>query len=752
MTVEMDTLSALVRNSEEIRQRVEALEQANTKRYQQAERLGRLEQDVKSPPPRPAGDEQQSGTTNGSATNPSPIDHSPKLLERYVEFRTRSWQEDGKVSDWITINPNTGEKTSRPSERKLYRYDIDQEERFIFSVSKSAALYKELLAFCPPGVDGQVELSQNQLVFKDVFTLLHYKGNLEKLKIKADFELENKKSEGDNASATANPKSGGTSEDDLKRVLQEIQVFWELYRLEGHGVGHLKFAEERLEWLRKQKIIDCESVKGLFHKDELVVFRELRDEWVVAKVTSVTANDGYRFLDRVQLAVECKAIDFDGQNFRYHQYHKEISKFSGTRNITELEIYPLEYYMDQGRRTKLLKDSIDCGRRWYEMHQDFVQPTQQITSDKATQEGTEPRRPRTAVMHYSGYCETFEEDPDRDENGKGCQLDSRVIVDPSRYPNRRLRFTDDNTNPFLEDPKQLSSTKEDNPLVLCPESVLVHSLSDNQWYLVAMARLEPPVWAEKAWDRLIKPQQGEAVSTSIDRIRRLAKAHQEAKKAAQLKEDSKNNFRGKGKGLTFLLHGPPGVGKTMLAECLSEDNESPLYRINLGQLVTKKDNWESEIDEIFRQAHEWDAILLVDEAEVILAERTQENMTQSAWVADPAFISRVNLGFRIPPLNYETRRRIWEATLLQLSVADVQIKGLSHDSWPKSINEWAKKDLNGRQIRNIIHSTRLLTANSRSEEEIKKNIEDAIDDVMSFKEMVKSEQDEEEKIQLRNWS
>ncbi len=57
-------------------------------------------------------------------------------------------------------------------------------------------------------------------------------------------------------------------------------------------------------------------------------------------------------------------------------------------------------------------------------------------------------------------------------------------------------------------------------------------------------------------------------------------------------------FGGKGKGLTFLLHGPPGVGKTMLAECLSEEKERPLYRVNLGRLVSDR-QWESKIKEIF---------------------------------------------------------------------------------------------------------------------------------------------------------
>lgn len=70
----------------------------------------------------------------------------------------------------------------------------------------------------------------------------------------------------------------------------------------------------------------------------------------------------------------------------------------------------------------------------------------------------------------------------------------------------------------------------------------------------------------------------------------------------------------------------------MLAECLSEEHKKPLYRVNLGMLVADM-RWETTIEEIFRQAHFWDAILLIDEAEVVLAERTQESMHSLAWVA-----------------------------------------------------------------------------------------------------------------------
>jgi hypothetical protein len=42
---------------------------------------------------------------------------------------------------------------------------------------------------------------------------------------------------------------------------------------------------------------------------------------------------------------------------------------------------------------------------------------------------------------------------------------------------------------------------------------------------------------------------------------------------------------------------------------------------------------EAEIDRIFANALAWDAILLLDEAETIMLERTPDNILVNAWVS-----------------------------------------------------------------------------------------------------------------------
>lgn len=136
-----------------------------------------------------------------------------------------------------------------------------------------------------------------------------------------------------------------------------------------------------------------------------------------------------------------------------------------------------------------------------------------------------------------------------------------------------------------------------DPLVLCPEKALGYSLSGNDWYYVAMNKLGFPTWIQSAWECLVKSK-SKLAADSINRIQRLARAHAHDKQSRET-DRTPNDFRGRGKGLTFLPHGPPGIGKAMLAECLSGEHQRPLYRVNLRMPIFY-DSWESTTEEIFR--------------------------------------------------------------------------------------------------------------------------------------------------------
>jgi hypothetical protein len=292
------------------------------------------------------------------------------LLRTYVEFRKEAYVE-GKM-EWLEDQETEGVPSQKTTP---FRYDSHDNGRLTFSVYRSAALYDTLLEFCPPAHDSEVTVVDDRLEITGAFPLLHCRDKLKKLE-------------------------DSTPDDGIRK---ELKVMRQLYERKGH----LLHAQRRYDELLVSKKIDCESLKGLFFKDQLVVFRELRDEWAVARVKMVTTNndDDFSFsLDRnVALELECEAIDFDGKSFRNHLYRKQIDIFSGTRSITELSVYPLSYHHG---KDELIRASIVSGQIWKDLH------------DKLTKDG----QVVSQVMQYSGYCETFDDDYPEDNTGIGSEV------------------------------------------------------------------------------------------------------------------------------------------------------------------------------------------------------------------------------------------------------------------------------------------------------------------------------------------
>ena len=87
--------------------------------------------------------------------------------------------------------------------------------------------------------------------------------------------------------------------------------------------------------------------------------------------------------------------------------------------------------------------------------------------------------------------------------------------------------------------------------------------------------------------------------------------------------DSFNDVvRGKGEGSVFLLYGEPGVGKTLTAEGICEMLHKPLYTVSLGQLGSTAAALEKNLDAILTLCARWDALILLDEADIFLEKRS----------------------------------------------------------------------------------------------------------------------------------
>lgn len=280
----------------------------------------------------------------------------------------------------------------------------------------------------------------------------------------------------------------------------------------------------------------------------------------------------------------------------------------------------------------------------------------------------------------------------------------RVVVDGpgcrSMMPNvmqtmlMGIRDNDDENNKTFE--------IEDNELYMTSPFVPLFSFRQKRWLVGKVAGLSPVVFKTDVFDKLVLDDERKFIVKS-------------------LVEHSGTSFSdiigGKSGGFIFLLHGPPGVGKTLTAEATAETLQRPLYMVSVGELGTDPQQLETKLGQILELADRWNAVLLLDEADIFLEQRTDHDLERNAMVGiflrlleyfngvmflttnrvknfDRAFHSRISLALHYGEMDDNTRRKVWTNLL---TAADIKIgKG------GVNLDTLAKMPLNGRQIKNSI--------------------------------------------------
>lgn len=252
------------------------------------------------------------------------------------------------------------------------------------------------------------------------------------------------------------------------------------------------------------------------------------------------------------------------------------------------------------------------------------------------------------------------------------------------------------------------------PLVRC------FSLDTKEYVYIDCENLKDFEYDTKASERLVLPEDMKNVLTSLFNWNGT--------------EGFGDIFNDRHGGVVVLAAGKPGVGKTLTAEVYAHIMQRPLYSIDLTELGTNVAQVESSLNTIFQRVTRWNAVLLLDEADIFMAERTKEELERSAIVGvflrvldryrgtlflttnrtevlDPAFASRITVKLDYPELNADRRVKIWN---LMLEKAKIQCMG--------DINMLAELDLNGRQIRNCVRLIRIIhpAAEQLSVEELTK--------------------------------
>ncbi|RWA07793.1 hypothetical protein EKO27_g7312 [Xylaria grammica] len=275
------------------------------------------------------------------------------------------------------------------------------------------------------------------------------------------------------------------------------------------------------------------------------------------------------------------------------------------------------------------------------------------------------------------------------------------------------------------DKKRTNPTDEDD-LLLLPERVFAFVFRTRKWYSDGQEMLKEKQVREEPWQDLQLPDGHKRL------IQSLIESHSTEKSSRRVQYDL---IRGKGKGITILLHGVPGVGKTSTAECAAEAYKRPLLPITCGDLGSSPRDVEKKLDEAFQLAQLWDCVLLLDEADIFLAQRTESDITRNALVSvflrvleyyegilflttnrvgvfDEAFKSRIHLPLYYPPLEWKSARKIWSTYLKKLKssslveVDEEEIIDYAETFFERQNKKGSKIGpvWNGRQIRNGFQS------------------------------------------------
>ncbi len=278
--------------------------------------------------------------------------------------------------------------------------------------------------------------------------------------------------------------------------------------------------------------------------------------------------------------------------------------------------------------------------------------------------------------------------------------------------------------PNKVDPPQKIKAMEDIQCLLCPPRVFGFTLRSKLWAQLLVDNVEDidQQAKEEAWKRLELDRRNKEI------LETLIKQH--AKDVNPLEDI----IPGKGEGLIVLLHGPPGVGKTLTAESLAKLTNKPLFSVSMTDVGTSPVVVEKNLLRVFELATHWKALLLFDEADIFLETRSLQDLVRNSLVSvllrileyfkgilfltsnrvktfDEAFSSRINVTVRYKDLTEPQRKRVW-TMWLDRAQDDIQDRREFDEQLEEGM-ELVKAELNGRQIRNVFRSA-LSMARSRA--------------------------------------
>lgn len=504
-----------------------------------------------------------------------------------------------------------------------------------------------------------------------------------------------------------------------------------------------KILEEDARYRKPTPVATFEMLWMLF-KPGMDVYAEIdgqRGGIVVQSCESVTENMKWGM--PMPLKVKMWYLDYDGIKVGRKSHDVTIAPFEGEREITSLKVIPATF-LDADPTLALRERLEDRGEKFYSMllgkqmdYNGFSMPV-----DK------KPRRyhsgrvivDQASFYTYADYSETCNHPApclgvDDDNTGILADLHYDCLCDECTEKRRAASGSSGWAAYEDIDPAEtpsLAITKPDGSIsrhryFLLPRRIMGFDLKSKKWQALDIDFCQEPKIKTDAIESLVLP------SDKLELIKALVyKYTSSRKKTGAAKAESTwsaDPIPNKGEGQIFLLHGPPGAGKTFTAECVAEFTSRPLLSLTCGDIGTDESSVEEALSKWFKLAEIWGAVMLIDEADVYLERREVNELTRNGLVSvflrameyyrgilflttnrvghfDPAFFSRIHVYIGYRPLDREAQKRIWLQFFQKLELERGDEVCVKAGAKKYVLSDDVLEDIkwNGREIRNAFQT------------------------------------------------
>ncbi|KAE8381525.1 P-loop containing nucleoside triphosphate hydrolase protein [Aspergillus bertholletiae] len=482
----------------------------------------------------------------------------------------------------------------------------------------------------------------------------------------------------------------------------------------------LKDDMDEIEDHVRQGVITYRLLWALFEPGSRIVTAPVFGErFFIVNGTAYDSKEQY-------FGIQAKCIDWDGKQFGYGNVQLPIFEFTGTFRIAEFLAFPESFHCS---KDNVRLNAIARGRIFHELHGIHYKAYTGVMLWKKGDSKVERNVDGRIIIDAESY---FDENPD--ENGGLVALDDDSIAPslqisdtnhlPDEFDDFDLRDQYTRTRRTLrpseqERPKSKEKVQEltEEQLLLCNTHVRGYSLKMKTWGMFDVTKITSITWNSDAFSHLMLPTGYKNLILSF------VEGQATSKKAFD------DVIKGKGLGILMLLVGSPGTGKTLTAEAVADRVQKPLYMLSAGELGQTAENIENRLSYILQLTEKWDAVLLFDECDVFLQERSIQYLAHNEIVAvflrlleyyrgilimtsnradiiDRAFKSRIHLILHYPELGTHAKEQIWRQFVNRSNNQNT----LTDDAYSRL----AVLPMNGRQIKNVVQIATLLAGQEKT--------------------------------------